>query len=79
MIMNGIMLQYLHIKGLTEGAKQAWVKSMGARTMRKPLWEVTESLSSLSTICCAFSDLLSCVGAFSCSSTVRGQSLLVPW
>lgn len=33
-MMNGTMLQQVHIKELTEGAKEAWVKGMGARTMR---------------------------------------------
>ena len=39
------------------------------RTIRYPLCRVTDILSSLSMACCAFSDLLSCVGAFSCGCT----------
>ena len=37
-----------------------------AHTIRYPLCRVTDILSSLRMACCAFSDLLSCVGAFSC-------------
>ena len=45
-------------------------------TIRYPLCEVTDSLSSLKVICCAFSDLLSWVGAFSCTNRSLSRSLL---